>query len=450
MDHLPFHDRASDPDRSSTVGRRDASVGGFGALGVILLLTLSARGQDLLPSEARLAVVLAWPLAAIAFFLTRRASVVIVYAISIGFLLRWAEFFPGGGSDVLLATREWLNVFLHGGNPYDHFYLDTKPPGSVVPYPPLQHYLHLPGYLIAGLTGIRFTQVALAVAVIGIFAALARKVSWTVGLPTMAAYAAMPNLINLSVDAGNDTGTGAVLLVAVLGVAWAASRSFDAAGMNAAGLGLAAALATKQSTLLVVMFLVLFLVRSVGPRRLVRPMLAGAGLLLAISLPFLLMDPGAYLHGLTNTGFKEHAYGWNVWILASSLGLDIPDARAALLGNAVATIAAVVVLAPLRYRSVAEATMAGTIATLVAFLTAYWTGYTYFGLIAPIVLVQPLLYVGIARPVDRWLPVTTAETPDPGAGGVLGDVGDVVGAEPDGLPTGQTGSPQDEMTEAAP
>ena len=199
---------------------------GTAALGIFLLLTISGRGQDLLPSPARMALVLAWPAALLLYALSNRVSVVVGYCIAGGFVLRWVDFFPGGGSDVLPATAEAIATTLAGGNPYAHWYASERPPSDNFPYPPIEMLIHLPGYLVAGLTGVRFTEVIAALLVMVAFVWLARRVSITAALPALALYAALPNLVNLSVDAGNDTSTGAMLLLAVLAAAWAAERGF--------------------------------------------------------------------------------------------------------------------------------------------------------------------------------------------------------------------------------
>ena len=52
---------------------------------------------------------------------------------------------------------------------------------------------------------------------------------------------------------------------------------------------------------------------------------SAAILLLAVSIPFLILGPLDYLTQLSSvTGFHEDVYGWNLWVLAKSLGWPVP------------------------------------------------------------------------------------------------------------------------------
>lgn len=371
----------------------DVRLAGLLALGAFLLLLLSGRSLDLLGSPARIGLVLAWAPVAVAFWISGRAAIVAAYVVAGGLFLRWIELPPGGRgpSDHLAATYEAIDVTLAGGNPYDHVYQLTRPVGSPVSQPPGELLVHLPGFLLGGLAGVQLTQLLLAALAMGIFLALGLAVSWMASLPALAVYAGAPNLVLLATDGSNDTGTGALLLLAAVVLALAVGRA-TGWQLALAGALLAIALATKQVTLPVGVALVAWLLRSV-PWHAGRAYLAGgAGVLLALSLPFLLMGPATYLAGLLGfVGAHEDVYGWNIWALAQGLGLaPWPTGPAAAL-NAACSVAAVLVLAALPYRSLAGALLAGCTGLLVVLLTARWTTYAYFGMVAPLVLALPAL-----------------------------------------------------------
>jgi Dolichyl-phosphate-mannose-protein mannosyltransferase len=374
-------------------GRIDVTrAASMAALGIFLLVTISGRGQDLLPSPARMALVLAWPAALLLFALSNRVSVVIGYCIAGGFVLRWVDFFPGGGSDVLPATAEAIATTLAGGNPYAHWYMSERPPSDNFPYPPIEMLIHLPGYLVAGLTGVRFTEVIAALLVMLAFAWLARRVSVTAALPALALYAALPNLVNLSVDAGNDTSTGAMLLLAVLAAAWAAEREFDQNALLAAGLVAGLAAGTKQTTLFAVILLAAFVWHRAGRPAATR-YIAAAVLLLGLSaLPFLVLDPGRFvLMTAGQLGAHDSVYGWNFWVFAQWMGWAILDVRSAAILVLAATGLATMVMLAFYQERLASAALAGVVVTLVALLAARWTAYSYFAVVVPVILALPIL-----------------------------------------------------------
>lgn len=373
-------------------------IAGLVALTVFGLLLLSGRSGDLLPSQARLALFLALPVLAVAFWVTRRMSLVVAYLVLGGLLLRVVDVPPGGagGSDVLAAINEAIGVTLGGGNPYDHVYQATRPAGQPLPYPPGALLVHLPGYLWSGLYGVQLTEVALAGAAMLLLTALGALLgSWLLALPAVALYAGLPNLVNLSVDGSNDTGTGALLLAGVVALAWVLRRGAVPWELFAAGLVAGLALASKQSALPLVVLPAAYLWRTRRQRASV-PYLAGAlGLLGVLSLPFLIVGAGAYVHQLLSfAGNHVDVYGWNVWVFAQGMQWPVLDVGlASLLTVAVAAVGLLVAVA-LPYRRLGTALLAGLAVTLLAFFAARWTTYAYFAMLAPVALAVPMLFAG--------------------------------------------------------
>jgi uncharacterized membrane protein SirB2 len=375
-------------------------VAGLLALGAFLLLLISGRSLDLLGSPARIALVLAWGAVAVAFWLSGRVSVVIAYVVVGGLFLRWIELPAGGAgpSDHLAATSEALSVWFSGGNPYDHVYQLTRPPGAPVSQPPGELLVHLPGYLISGLAGVQFTQFVLAGVAMGLLVGIGAVLSWSVALPALALYAGSPNLVILATDGSNDTGTGALVLLALLVLAWAVERGLDDASLVLAGILGALAIASKQVSLPLLAMPVIYLLRRHGWRPTTRYLVGALGLLLVISLPFMVLGPGTYVRGLLSfIGAHRDLYGWNIWTLAQGLGWTPWDEQPATVLNAVLSAIALLVAVVLPYRSLAGAVLAGVVVTLVVLLTARWTTYAYFALLAPVVLALPALALWEAR-----------------------------------------------------
>lgn len=372
------------------------TIAGLLALTVFGLLLLSGRSGDLLPSQARLGLFLVLPLLAVAFWATRRISLVVGYLVLGGLLLRLVDFPPGGvgGSDVLAAINEAIGVTLGAGNPYDHIYQATRPAGQPLPYPPGALLVHLPGYLWSGLHGVQMTEVALAGAAMLLLTGLGALVgSWLLALPAVALYAGLPNLVNLSVDGSSDTGTGALLLAGLVALAWVLRRGGAPWELFAAGLVAGLALASKQSALPLAVLPAAYLWRTRGTRAWV-PYLAGTlGLLSVLSLPFLIVGADVYVHQLLSfAGNHVDLYGWNAWIFAQGMQWPVPDVRLAALLTVALAGAGLLVAIALPYRRLGTAVLAGMGVTLLAFFAARWTTYAYFAMLAPVALAVPTLF----------------------------------------------------------
>jgi uncharacterized membrane protein len=299
---------------------------------------------------------------------------------------------------VLAAINEALGVWFGGGNPYDHAYTQTRPPGQPMPYPPGALLVHLPGHVIGGLAGVQWTQLVAAGATMGMLAWIGLRSSWLVALPGLALYAGAPNLALLATDGSNDTVTGAVLLLAVLAVGWAAEEGADDASLVLAGLFGGLAVSTKQIALPVVLALAAVTLRGLGWRRGLRYLAGAVGLLLVISLPFLLMGPATYVNGLVSfLGVHDEIYGWNVWAMVQGLGATPWQADAALIGSIVVSVAALLAAVLVPVRSLAGAALLGVLATFAILFAARWTTYAYFALILPVLLAVPALAAWEAR-----------------------------------------------------
>lgn len=381
-----------DPQRRRT----DVLAAGTLSLGVLIILLVSGRSLDLLGSPARMALLLGALVVAGAFWASGRPLLVVGYVALAGLVLRWVDM-PAGGvaaSDVGAAINEAIGVWLGGGNPYDHVYTQTRPPGQPMPYPPGALLVHLPGHLLAGLAGVQWTQFAFAAAAIGLLGWAALAGPMHVALPAMTLYAGAPNLALLATDGSNDTVTGTLLLAAVLAAAAVRDRR-DARMLVVGGILVGLAMSTKQLALPIALALGVVVMRRFGTDALARYAGSAAILLAALAIPFLVAGPLEFLRGLTSfLGVHDDIYGWNVWAMVQGLGVTPPDREAAA-GLAVALTAVVLAtLALLPLRSVAAATLAGVIATVVILFAARWTTYAYFALVLPPLLAVPILAAG--------------------------------------------------------
>ena len=376
----------------------DLELGGLLGLGLFFALVISGRDLDLLPTPVRMALILAWPFVTYAFVVTGRASIPVSYIVIGALGLRLAELQGYGGSDALDAVWEGIGVLLSGASPYSHYYEHTQPPGWPVAYPPLMFVAHLPGYLIAGKDGVFYNEAAFSVLTLAILTGLASRLSWTLGLPALAVYAASGNIVFAAADGSVDTGAGAFLLLAVVAVAWAWDGGWDDRRVRIAGLAAALPLAMKQPTLMVVVLLAVAVWQMGGRRAGLRYVGSAAILLLAMSIPLLLLGPLDYLTQLASvTGFHQDVYGWNIWVFAQNFGWPVPDVTVGRLITVVATLGALLVVTRYRMSSIGLATLMGILVTMVLFLSARWTSFVYYVLLEPILFAVPLLGVWAAR-----------------------------------------------------
>jgi uncharacterized membrane protein len=250
--------------------------------------------------------------------------------------------------------------------------------------------LHLPGYLLGGLTGVRLTELALGWIVLVLLARIVLTDTNPLSVVMLALYAGLPNLINLIGDGSNDTSSGAVLVLYMLGMVRADGDSRWRAVL--AGVLAAVALGTKQSALPVIVAgsVWLFWANGLQFRRYVA---AGAATLFAVSVPFMLLaGPVGYVKALTSfAGFHEDVYGWNIWVLAKQMGWPVASREDALVLGLVVGLAALLAVTLLRYRSLRTAMLSGAVAMAVLFLAQRWTSYAYFAQLMSVLVVVPLL-----------------------------------------------------------
>ena len=364
------------------------------ALIVFLGLLVSGRGNDLKPSLDRLVMVLAWPIAFGVIMVPRvrpwAPLVVALFLICGGFVLRWDVVLHGGhGSDVLAVTNEALTVLLNGADPYRHVYQSSLPPGAPFPYPPVNLLIHLPGHLVAGLYGMALTELAGAWVVMVVLARFALGRGQVLGMSMLALYVALPNLIELVGDGSNDTSTGAVLVLAVM--ALASLRSDTPRHAVIAGVLAGCALATKQSTLPIIVATGAWVLRA-HPGLFRRYFVALGATLAVVSLPFLAMSGLDYLRALASfAGYHEGVFGWNIWVLAADTGWPIASQSDGLIiGGVTAAIALILVALP-SYRSLRTAAASGAVALAVLFFAQRWTSFAYFAQLLSVLVVLPML-----------------------------------------------------------
>ena len=343
----------------------------IGMMWVVANTNVDAPGPD------RVALLACGAILAVLVVTTRlSAGYVAAYAVLIAFAERIHKVPLDEHSDVLRATREAIETFLSGANPYAHSMLSTNPVGSPFPYPPGEFLFYLPAYLLVG--DIRWLDLA---ASIGITAAIAlagiRAGFAQVVIPAML-YATWLYSSFHAADGSNDTAAALLIVAAIVLLALHEVR--PARGLFiASAVTFGWALAFKQFG---VLFIVPILAALAAERRAWRPWLAYAALSLgtaaAFVLPFLVMDPEAFvrqqIEGLT---FHTVLSGINIPFGLAQFGITLPPL--------VSRIAQLVTVAALfgwcvarRTAGLGRATLQGTLAMVAILLLTGWTSQAYW------------------------------------------------------------------------
>lgn len=317
------------------------------------------------------------------------------------------------GSDVSDATAEALATVAHGGNPYAHVYVSTRPPGSP--------FVYLPGEL-----GLYALQSALPgglaphdrwwgmLVLVGI-AALGPVCGYGRAALACALYGTSAVAITRSVDGSNDTGLAFVTVGALVALAYATAAARGRAERSAAARHLASAvlfgwaLAFKALAWFVFPFVVLF----VAGRRRLRYAVVALAVAAVLTVPFAATAPAAFAHALAQM-YEYHTtiYGFDVW--TGLLGRnDVPSAPQPL-GIAILLrlrpVAVVCILWALWRRApvLGVAVAQGALWLAAALLLAPWSTVSYYTYLIALGAVA-LAASGLAREPEELRSARSAE-----------------------------------------
>ncbi len=299
-----------------------------------------------------------------------------LYAVAVGGVERLQRTLLENGSDVLHATAEAIAVVLGGGNPYAHRMLSTDPIGSPFGYPPGEFLFYLLPYRVTPelgrvetWTGI-LTIAALVVAGARVGAGRAAVVAMLYAVWGIAAFR--------TTDGGNDVSAAFLVVVGLVALGFASlppPRGRVAFVVSALALGWAVAF--KQLAWLVWPVVLRHLAVAGAPWR--RYLAVSGGLAAAMTLPFFLWSPGAFLSQQWRTlTFHDQVWGANLlhtlaqrWPVEGLLG---PFFALELLGTA----ALVALALRMRIRTIGAAALIGAGLLVFPLLLARWTTQSYY------------------------------------------------------------------------
>jgi hypothetical protein len=288
-----------------------------------------------------------------------------------------------GGSDVMRATAESLDVAFSGGNPYTHTLQSTIPVGSPFVYPPGElAWYAVPYALVGDITRVdTWAGIAIvaAIAVAGVRVGMAN-----VALPAML-YASWGAAGFRAVDGQNDVSGSLLVVLALVAMVFAEREGRWARGaLIVSAVFFGWAIAFKQFAVLVVPPVLRYVaVRGAGWRRYG---LIVAGVALAFILPFFVRDPGAFVEKqMAALTFHDEIWGANILSTLAQYGDPAPLVPLFTAISVLGTLALVALVARWRVPTLGAAALAGAGIVMLPFLLARWTTqpyYVYVGAIA--------------------------------------------------------------------
>jgi hypothetical protein len=288
-----------------------------------------------------------------------------------------------GGSDVLRATAESLDVVFAGGNPYTHVLQSTIPVGSPFVYPPGElAWYALPYVLFGDITRVD-TWAGIAI-VAAIVVAGFRLGMASVALPAML-YAAWGVAGFRAVDGQNDVSGSLLVVLALVALVFAERDGRWTRGafvLSAVCFGWA--IAFKQFALLVLPPVLRYL--AVGRAGWRRYALVVAGVVAVFVAPFFVRDPGAFVEKqIAALTFHDEIWGTNILNTLAQYGDPAPLVPLFIAISLVGTLGSVAIVARWRVPTLGVAALASAGILMIPLLLARWTTqpyYVYVGAIA--------------------------------------------------------------------
>jgi hypothetical protein len=298
-------------------------------------------------------------------------------------------------SDSLLATNEAVGALLSGVDPYGHVYASTNPPGGGLGYPSgeivwytLMHLLHVNLFRVDLICGI------LSLGLIGALAPFCGSGLASLGISLIGWNGFITFRLT---DGSNDNSVLFLVLSGFSALVWSRASSGRGAAFLwwASAVAFGWALAFKEYSLPVVIFVALFLWRENGQRA--RSWVyAVVGTVAVLILPFFVWNPAAFVQDIIKGPlYHTNFWGRNVWhdfvhplLPADPLGSFVP-----IIGLLV-VLALGTILWRRPARSLGVALFQGTLVVTAILVLTRWTTFPYYVFLTPLVIVAAIMTLG--------------------------------------------------------
>ena len=306
-----------------------------------------------------------------------------VYAVLVAASERLHRELLEGGSDVLRATAESLDVVFAGGNPYTHVLQSTIPVGSPFVYPPGELAWYAVPYVLFG--DITRVDTWAGIAMVAAIAAAGLRVGMAnVALPAML-YAAWGTAGFRAIDGQNDVSGSLLVVLALVALVFAEREGrWSRGALIVSAVFFGWAIAFKQFALLVLPPVVRYLaVRGADWRRYA---IVVAGVVAMFVVPFFVRDPAAFIDKqIAALTFHDEIWGSNILNTLAQYGDPAPLVPLFFASTLLGTLGLVALVARWRIPTLGAAALAGAGMVMLPLLLARWTTqpyYVYVGAIA--------------------------------------------------------------------
>ena len=298
-------------------------------------------------------------------------------------------------SDVMLTTSEAVGVLFTGGNPYEHVYQMTNPPGAPFGYPPGEIIFYALAHFLR--SDVLRTDLTCSIIVLGIIGAFAPVCGPGLAALGISVIGWAPDVLFHLTDGSNDNAAAFLVVIGFAALVWSLSFSGRSAAVLwwISALAFGWAVAFKEYSLPIAFFIALYLWRR-DARSARGWMLAAAATFAAFAVPFLIWNPVALISNVGGALVTHHnIWGRNVWH-DWVIGIPAGDAVAPLIPliTVIAVAALAVVLVRHRPPSLGGAFLQGAITVAALFIFARWTTSVYYQFLEPVAITGVIMMLG--------------------------------------------------------
>ena len=326
------------------------------------------------------------PILILLFYKNKSLMPLVVFLIIFGFLGRYTRYFRQNyASDVLLATKDYIGLFLNGESVYNKL-IWAHSGQTPFAYLPFSLFWYLPARLLT--IDLRFFEMIISALVpfqVFLYGYITKR--WNV-LPVLAVVALTPFLLDLSADGSNDNSAISILLFSILLFVLSLKRKSNKLAI-ASAVVTGFAFSFKHYAGFYAMFFIPFIWKN---KNLIqfnnkKYLLILTATIAVINIPFIIAAPVGFLKSsfFIEIGNYRNAWGWNIWVMLENL-LDLEFTRdQKWFVRTVATITTITVFFKyFKLKSLREVFIASSTTMLVYLILSNWTTYAYFSFLIPL------------------------------------------------------------------
>ncbi|WP_455369302.1 hypothetical protein [[Eubacterium] cellulosolvens] len=341
---------------------------------------------------------------------TIRIGILTAYIFSLGIFQRALHVFdPAIYSDVLLVSKESIEVMFSGGNIYLHIFRSSNPPGQPFMYGPFEPIFYAPFYLIFG--DIRFGELFSVIITMILIFSLGRYIGYVKTLIPLTIYASWASIISSTGAGVNDDSAAMLAFLSIFLLVISLRKSNKKIGaLSSIMLGISICFKLFPAIFVPFIVILLYNLKKRAPINWKYYLGLIFTTVFLLSLPYLLTSPESYLRNvfLSNANrlvvLGPNTYQWHIWssLLSRDFIFYLPKlinieyiTLMTLIPKIMITIflISIIVLLMASRRVISLARIVGycVIAWFILLIFSPWFPGNYFAFIAPFVCTIPIL-----------------------------------------------------------